>query len=100
MVTSVKKCVKSKYHFNKFGQKRFFVFIYFFHGIVSNVVIMSQVQLEMLSNFALNENLVQIIDSTTWSRIFNGNMKPSLLDHVYVTYKMNMSRLTPLIHKC
>ena len=35
--------------------------------------------------FALRKNLFQIIDFTTWSRNINGNLKQSLLDHVYVT---------------
>ena len=42
-----------------------------------------RVQFEILSNFALNENLIQIIDFTTWLRIINGIMIQFLHDHVY-----------------
>ena len=41
--------------------------------------------LEPLINFVLSRSLVQIIEFTTWSRSINGNLKQSLLDHVYVT---------------
>ena len=41
--------------------------------------------LEPLPNFALSKDLVQIIDFTTQSRIINGVLKQSLLDHVYVS---------------
>ena len=40
--------------------------------------------LNMLNNFALEKNLIQIVTESTWSRVINGTKKESLLDHVYV----------------
>jgi hypothetical protein len=31
-----------------------------------------------------NENLIQIVDSPTWSRSVNGVLRESLIDHIYV----------------
>ena len=42
------------------------------------------VQLEMRNEFALKGNLLQIIEFTTWSRIINGNLKQSLIDHLHL----------------
>ena len=41
--------------------------------------------LEILNSLALEKNVMQIIDFTTWSRTVKGNFKQSLLDHVYVS---------------
>ncbi len=43
-----------------------------------------KVPLNILTNFALEKNLIQIVNETTWSRVINGTKKESLLDHVYV----------------
>ena len=40
--------------------------------------------LEKLDNFVNSENLIQIVNFDTWSRIVNGIKKSSLLDHIYV----------------
>ena len=40
--------------------------------------------LKLLNDFALDNNLSQIIEFCTWSRTINGIKKESLLDHVYV----------------
>ena len=37
-----------------------------------------------MNDFALSNNLSQIVDFCTWSRTINGIRKESLLDHVYV----------------
>ena len=41
--------------------------------------------LNILIEFSYSKNLMQIIDFTTWSRSIKGNLKQSLLDHVYVS---------------
>ena len=41
--------------------------------------------LEKLDVFVTSENLVQIVNFDTWSRVINGKKKSSLLDHIYVT---------------
>ena len=41
--------------------------------------------LEILNNLTLEKNLMQIVDFTTWTRSVKGNIKQSLLDHVYVS---------------
>ena len=43
-----------------------------------------KVPLNILMNFALEKNLIQIITETTWSRVINGIKKESVLDHVFV----------------
>ena len=43
-----------------------------------------KVPLSSLTTFALENNLVQMVTETTWSRTINGVRKDSLLDHVYV----------------
>ena len=43
-----------------------------------------KVPLSCLVNFALENNLIQIVTETTWSRIINGIKKESLIDHIYV----------------
>ena len=40
--------------------------------------------LDKLECFVNAENLTQIVNFDTWSRIINGNKKSSLLDHIYV----------------
>ena len=40
--------------------------------------------LSCLVNFALENDLIQIVTGTTWSRIINGIKKESLIDHAYV----------------
>ena len=42
-----------------------------------------KIPLSILTDFALENNLIQIVTETTWSRIINGIKKESLLDHVY-----------------
>ena len=44
----------------------------------------SKLTLEKLDLFATSEKLTQIVDFNTWSRVINGNLKTSLLDHIYV----------------
>ena len=41
--------------------------------------------LKILKIVTLAKNLMQIVDFTTWSRTVKGNLKQSLLDHVYVS---------------
>ena len=41
--------------------------------------------LKLLNDFALVNNLSQIVNFCTWSRTINGIKKESLLDHVYVS---------------
>ena len=58
-----------------------------------------KVPLSCLTNFALENNLVQIVTGTTWSRVINGVKKESLLDHVYVKNAasvLNMSLKKPI----
>ena len=43
-----------------------------------------RVPLSCLINFALENDLIQMVTEVTWSRIINGIKKESLLDHVYV----------------
>ena len=38
----------------------------------------------LLNNFAIENQLIQIVDLSTWSRNINGVRKESLLAHVYV----------------
>ena len=45
-----------------------------------------KIPLENLNLFALNENLVQLVKECTWSRVVNGSLKESILDHIYVTF--------------
>ena len=40
--------------------------------------------LELLSNFALEKNLLQLVNFNTWSRNINGIRKQSCLDHIYL----------------
>ena len=40
--------------------------------------------LELLSNFALEKNLLQLVNFNTWSRNINGVRKQSCLDHIYL----------------
>ena len=41
-------------------------------------------QLKLLNDFAISNNLSQLVDFCTWSRTINGIKKESILDHVYV----------------
>ena len=43
-----------------------------------------KIPLSILTNFAQENNLIQIVNETTWSRVINGTKKESLLDHIYV----------------
>ena len=43
-----------------------------------------KVPLKMLTDFALESNLIQVIEFDTWSRVYNGVKKSSILDHIYV----------------
>ena len=43
-----------------------------------------KVPLELLSNFALENNLLNIVKFNTWKRIVNGVIKQSCLDHIYL----------------
>ena len=38
-------------------------------------------------------NLMQMIPIPTWQRIINGNLKESILDHVYVKNPLNVKNL-------
>ena len=40
--------------------------------------------LKTLREFAIEKNLLQVVDFNTWSRTINGIKKESLLDHVYI----------------
>ena len=40
--------------------------------------------LKTLREFAIEKNLLQVVDFNTWSRTINGIKKESLLDHVYL----------------
>ena len=42
-----------------------------------------KVPLELLSDFALENNLLQVVTFNTWKRIINGVNKQSCLDHIY-----------------
>ena len=44
----------------------------------------NRILLDTLNNFALNENLIQVVDFNTWSRTIKGVRKESMLDHVYL----------------
>ena len=44
----------------------------------------NKITLEMLDCFVTSENLSQIVNFDTWSRVINGTIKSSLLDHIYV----------------
>ena len=41
--------------------------------------------LELLNNFSLANDLIQVVNFTTWCRIINGTKKESTLDHVYAS---------------
>ena len=43
-----------------------------------------KIPLAQLSDFAVQNNLLQIVDFDTWSRVINGIKKESLIDHIYV----------------
>ena len=47
-------------------------------------VIQTKLTLEKLDCFVTSENLSQIVNFDTWSRVINGTKKSSLLDHIYV----------------
>ena len=47
-----------------------------------------------MSTFALNANLHQLVKQCTWSRVINGNLKESLLDHIYVNKLENVLKIT------
>ena len=55
------------------------------YGMVHRPDYTSKLTLEKLENFVSTENLTQIVNFDTWSRVINGNRKSSLLDHIYVT---------------
>ena len=40
--------------------------------------------LELLSNFVFENNLLQVVNFNTWSRVIYGIKKESCLDHIYV----------------
>ena len=44
----------------------------------------NKLTLGKLENFVSAENLTQIVNFDTWSRVINGTKKSSLLDHIYV----------------
>ena len=43
-----------------------------------------KIPLAQLSDFAIQNNFLQIVDFDTWSRVINGIRKESLIDHIYV----------------
>ena len=53
-----------------------------------------KVPLNLLNNFALEKNLIQMVSEATWSRVINGIKKESLLDHVYVKNAATVHNLT------
>ena len=58
-----------------------------------------KIPLSSLVNFALENNLIQMVNETTWSRTINGIRKESLLDHVYLNNPasvLNVFNNTPL----
>ena len=53
---------------------------------------------DLLDEKILNSNLIQIVENPTWSRIVNGTLRESLLDHIYVndvTLFNEASEMTP-----
>ena len=52
-----------------------------------------KVPLQILNDFALENQLIQTVDFFTWSRNINGNRKESLLDHVYVSNHATISNV-------
>ena len=48
-----------------------------------------KIPLDKLNKFALDHNLVQLVEECMWSRIINGVLKESLLDHIYVNNPEN-----------
>ena len=42
-----------------------------------------KIPLAQLSDFAVQNNFLQIVDFDTWSRVINGIKKESLIDHIY-----------------
>ena len=44
-----------------------------------------KIPLELLQNFVLENNLLQVITFNTWRRTINGIRKQSLLDHICVS---------------
>ena len=50
-----------------------------------------RIPLGHLANFALESNLVQLINFKTWTRVVRGTRKQSLLDHVYVNNKVTVT---------
>ena len=49
---------------------------------------------DIINEMATVNNLTQIINFPTWSRVVNGVKKESILDHVYVNY-VTMIAITP-----
>ena len=43
-----------------------------------------KIPLELLSNFALENDLIQLVTFNTWKRVISGILKQSCLDHIYV----------------
>ena len=52
-----------------------------------------KVPLDKLNTFTLNANLHQLVKECTWSRIINGHLKESLLDHIYTTKPENVLKI-------
>ena len=55
-----------------------------FGNIINRPDYLRKDQLKLLNDFAISNNLSQLVDFCTWSRTINGIKKESILDHVYV----------------
>ena len=53
-----------------------------------------RIPLKFLSDFAIQNNLSQIVNFNTWTRTINGTKKESLLDHIYVNNPALVSEVT------
>ena len=53
-----------------------------------------KIPLSLLTDFALNANLLQVVNFNTWSRIIKGQKKESVLYHIYVSKHELIDRVT------
>ena len=56
-----------------------------------------RIPLKFLTDFALENNLSQIVNFNTWTRTINGAKKESLLDHIYVNNPASVNEVTKII---